>query len=108
MDYTNEQLEQLLASLPEDVKGVLFAFDTGKRIRDIGLKYSLHLDKCSILVDETNLVMFGLTKPKDFLGIVESKLEVTRDIAELIVHDINEQIFGQIRESLKKLHGGDD
>jgi hypothetical protein len=104
MDYTNEPLEQMLASLPEDIKGVLFGFDTGAKIRDIGSKYSLHLDKSAILVDETNLVMFGITQPKDFLRIIESKLEVTHDIAEMIVHDINEQIFGSIRESLKKLH----
>ncbi len=105
MNYTNQQLEQMLEHLPDDVKDVLFGFDTGKKIREIGSKYSLHIDKLTILVDETNLVMFGITNPKDFLGVVESKLGVTHDIAGLIVHDINEQIFGSIRESLKKVHG---
>lgn len=105
MNYTNQQLEQMLEHLPDDVKDVLFGFDTGKKIREIGSKYSLHIDKLTILVDEANLVMFGITNPKDFLGIIESKLGVTHDIAGLIVHDINEQIFGSIRESLKKVHG---
>ncbi|TSC54737.1 MAG: hypothetical protein LiPW30_203 [Parcubacteria group bacterium LiPW_30] len=108
MDYTNQQLEQMLESLPEDVKGVLFGFDTGSKIRNIGAKYSLHIDKLSILVDETNLVMFGLTKPNDFSEIIQSKLNVTKDVAELIVHDINEQIFDSIRESLKKIHNTDE
>jgi len=108
MDYTNQQLEQMLESLPEDVKSVLFGFDTGSKIRSIGAKYSLHIDKLSILVDETNLVMFGLTKPNDFSEIIQSKLNVTKDVAELIVHDINEQIFDSIRESLKKIHNTDE
>lgn len=105
MNYTNQQLEQMLDHLPDDVKGILFGFDTGKKIREIGSKYSLHIDKLTILVDETNLVMFGITNPKDFSGIIESKIGVTHDIAGLIVHDINEQIFSSIRESLKKVHG---
>lgn len=108
MDYTNQQLEQMLDTLPEDVKGVLFGFDTGKRIREIGSKYSLHIDKLSVLVDETNLVMFGITKPNDFPGVIQSKLGVTNDIAGLIVHDINEQIFESIRESLKKIHNEEE
>ncbi len=108
MDYTNQQLEQMLESLPEDVKGVLFGFNTGSKIRNIGAKYSLHIDKLSILVDETNLVMFGLTKPNDFSQIIQSKLNITKDVAELIVHDINEQIFESIRESLKKIHNTEE
>jgi hypothetical protein len=101
--YTPEQIQKRFESLPEDVKEAISSIDTTNTILEIGRSNSIQIDELGELVDETGLVMLGFTKPSDFVSNIESRLGVSKEIAEKLVKEINEKILLKIRESLKKI-----
>lgn len=102
------KIKELFNALPEEVEDLIFDPSTDKKIGEIGNKYKLHIDQIQTLTDETQYVMIGYKKPADFVSNTARNVGTTSDIAGLIVHDINEQIFNSIRESLKKIHNTDE
>lgn len=105
MTYTPEQLKEKYNSIPEDLRDALFSTENADIIQKIGEKYNLTAGKIADLADETGLVMLGFTPVKDFISNLAKRLEIGIDIAGKIGQDINEQIFGKYRESLRKIHG---
>ncbi len=91
-------------NIPQDVQEAILSPSVGTTIRETGHKYLLHVDKMGELLDETGLVMIGLTHPRDYIRNLQKRLSVDFDLAKKIGADINEQIFRPIRESLKKIH----
>jgi len=71
-------------------------------------EYKLAIDKVGALANESGMVMFGATRPKDFVSNLVSRLGVDKDTANKIASDVNSQVFLKVRESLKKLHGGEE
>lgn len=104
MNYTEEQIKEKFDSLPQDVKEAISSVDTTNDVINIGDKYSLHVDQLGELVDETGLVMLGLTSPNDFVSNLKNRLDIPRQMAESLVKDINDQILIKIRASLREIH----
>lgn len=102
---TPQQLKELYQKLPQDLKDVYFSIDSANVLQAIGKKYNLAIDKIGELADETGFVMLGLTKPKDYIANLTSRLGVSSDVSRQIADEINQQIFAKVRESLKKIHG---
>ncbi len=105
MPYTYEELSERLEKLPEDLREAIFGVETSQTLQDVGKKYSLHIDKLAELVNETGLVIVGITHPKDFIPHLVERLGVDKLTARNIAEDVNRQIFQKVRESLKKIHG---
>lgn len=97
--------ENLYRSLPSDIQEALVSVEVGNILEEIGKKHRLHVDQAGELYDETGLVMFGITHPKDYIRNLQTRLKTDADTAKKIAIDVNEQIFRPIRESLKKIHG---
>lgn len=109
MEYlTNEQILEKYEQLPDDLKEAIFSVEMTEAIKGIGDKYGLHIDKIGALANEAGMVMFGATRPKDFVPNLMSRLGVDKDTANKIASDVNSQVFLKVRESLKKLHGGEE
>lgn len=108
MDYTEEQIKELFEKLPEDVRGTVTSVEVENKLQQLANKYRLHVDKVDELFDETTLVMLGITRPNNYQKNLERRLEIPEDTARDLVGEVNGQIFGSIRESMKKIHGGSD
>ena len=105
---TEEQILEKYEQLPDDLKEAIFSVEMTEAIKDIGAKYELAIDKIGALANESGMVMFGATRPKDFVPNLMSRLGVDKNTANKIASDVNSQVFLKVRESLKKLHGGEE
>jgi hypothetical protein len=101
-------LQNLYNKLPPDLQDAMFSIDSTESIRDIGNQHELLIDKMGVLGQEVGLLMLGYTKPTEFVGRLQNGLGVDRIKANAIARDVNEKIFLKIRESLKKIHQGEE
>lgn len=96
-----QKVQQRLAELPADVQAAIQSSDLHTKVTTIGAKYQLHIDQVGELEDEVMLAMLGFA-PIEGLGAQLTKgLNLTPDVGEKLAADINTQIFGSIRESMK-------
>jgi|SRR3989344_1293859 len=107
MKYTQYQITEQYKKLPKDLQDSYFSTDPDEVILKIGQKYGLTVDKIGELASETGLTLLGLTSTKDFIPHLKERLGVTSEVANKIGFDINEQVFAEVRESMKKIHGFD-
>lgn len=103
-ELAEDEIDKKFNSLPKDIRDAITSADVDSKITELAKKYRLHIDKAEELSDETGLVMLGLTHPQDYLRNLKRRLELPDDLARDLVADVNEQIFKQIRESLKQIH----
>jgi len=105
---TEEQILEKYEKLPNDLKEAIFGAEVTEAVNGIGGKYNLHIDKIGELANETGMVMLGMVSPKDFIRNLSERLEVNMETAGKIASDVNSQVFLKVRESLKKLHNGEE
>lgn len=101
--HSTEEVEKRAAQLPPEIQKMLYSPEMGKVIQQVGQKHQLHIDQMDLLSAETGQVMLGFVEPKDYPEILQDSLRVDRVTADAIAQDINELLFAQIRESMKKL-----
>lgn len=101
----DEKILEKYNSLPDDLKAALFSSAVTNNIFEVGKKYGLAIDKIGELADETGLVMLGITKPSEYVRNLAQRLGVEQEKAKAIAEEINQKVFQQVRESLKKVHG---
>jgi hypothetical protein len=105
---TEKEILEKYEQLPEDLKEAIFGAEVTGIVNSIGKKFNLHIDKIGELANETGMVMLGVTRPKEFVPNLSDRLEVDTETARKIAQDINSQIFMKVRESLKKIHNGEE
>lgn len=108
MEYTDEQILEMYKKLPEDLRNAIFSVEMTGAVKGIGEKYQLPIDKIGALGNETGMVMLGVTHSRDFIVNLGNRLNVDKETARKIADEINTQIFSKVRESLKKIHGGEE
>ncbi|HEY4479417.1 MAG TPA: hypothetical protein VI981_03635 [Candidatus Paceibacterota bacterium] len=104
MEYSQETINEKIASLPSDVKDAINSVDIGMRVQTIGSKYHLQIDELNELEKTTAYVMLGLCHPSSYIEVLKTKLAISNETAEAIALDINETIFKPLRASLRKMH----
>jgi len=104
MDIKFTQLEQKYKSIPNDIQEVLTSPEVATQIEKIGLKHGLDSFDQNELIDETGLVMLGLTHPNVYIGNIAERIGIPREKAKKIAEDINKEIFNSIKSSLQKVH----
>lgn len=100
---SNKSRQELIASLPPEIQKAINYSNLGQKIDKIGQEHSLHIDKVGDLYAITEMVMFGLIHPNNFVSSIEKRLEVSRGVAEMVARDVNNEIFLAIREEMKKI-----
>ena len=104
MNPDQKTLEEKFKKSPFDTQKVLTSLEVANKVAKIGEDNGLMLDKQSDLFDEISFVLLGLTHPNEFIPHLRKRLGVSDDVVNKIADEINEQVFKEIRESLKKIH----
>jgi len=102
----DQELTQLIkerfAELPQEVKDVISASDLKDKMRAVGDKYNLLLDKQGDLQRLILTVMLGFMPSSEFVPSIMKELNVNSAEAKLIANDVSEQIFAPIRTHLRE------
>lgn len=106
MAYTSKDIENRIKSLPQDIQNAVLDAKLPEKLNAIGLGHGLHVDQIGTLMDDVNMVMLGLISPDSFNSAIMKELNLPAEKANALVVDVNEQILRPIRESLKKVQGG--
>lgn len=69
----------------------------------IGEKFDLHIDQVGGLDTETREVLLGTKKKEDFAKNIMEHIEVSENIANDLVKEVNDTIFLKIRELLQQV-----
>lgn len=102
---TPKELAKKREQLPPRLREVYSSIKTTDTLREIGQEYDLHIDQIGELVDETGLVMLGVTHPSDYISNLQNRLEIDEGTAKQVAKAVNERIFETIREELKQMNG---
>jgi len=102
-----EKLEEKFREIPDDVREAISSVEVNEKLRELTDKYKLQFDEAENLIKEIGLVMLGLKPRKDFVKNIQTATELDYHISQLIAEDVNNLIFHDVRESLKKIHGFD-
>ncbi len=98
-----EQLEAKINSLPKELRDAISSVEIGQLVAQIGDEEGLMLDQSADLMDETGLVMLGITPSGNFASTLAKKLGIKNDKAEVISRKINDKVFNKIRASLQQI-----
>ena len=102
-----KKLEEKYRDIPDDVREAISSVEVNKKLRDLTDKYKLQFDEAENLTKEIGFVMLGLKPRQDFVKNIQIATELDYETSKLIAEDVNNLIFHNVRESLKKIHGYD-
>ncbi|MCX6717207.1 MAG: hypothetical protein NTU76_00840 [Candidatus Taylorbacteria bacterium] len=103
-----DKIKEYLAKLPIDIKNIIYSLDYPKLLQEIVKKNRLLIDQAGKLEIETTLALAGLTQLKDYVDSLSKELGITKEKASEIAHDVDEMIFKNIRESLRKINSEEE
>jgi hypothetical protein len=102
MEFSIEQIEKQLATLPSAIKRAFFSTETAEHIQDIGERHGLLLDKIDDLIEETGFTLIGLKPAKQFVENITNKLGIKRDVAQKIADEINGEVISEIKKRARE------
>jgi len=100
---TSKIIQDQLAILPEDVKQAIFSVDYKKQLQEIVKRNGLLINQAGALELETTLTLIGLELQEDYIENIARELELPREKAVIVAHDVDELIFKNVRNYLKKI-----
>ena len=103
-DETKKILKDQMAILPEDVRNAIISVDYQKALQQVTKNNMLLIDQAGKLETETTLVLLGLEPLKDYAGNLSTNLEISKEKGLVLAHDVDELVFKNIRNSLKKIN----
>ncbi|MFH0755315.1 MAG: hypothetical protein V1910_01450 [bacterium] len=103
-DILKQDLKKQYDVLPKQIQEAISDIDLPAKLQEIVRKNKLMIDQAGKLETETVLVLFGLEPLENYIKNLVKNVGLTNIQASLVAHDINEAIFKNIRESLKKIN----
>ncbi len=103
MEQDQQKLENRFNSLPQELKDAISSVEIGELVAKIGDEEGLMLDQSADLMDETGLVMLGITPTEQFVSTLIKKLGIDDKKARMISVKINDKIFNKIRTSIQQI-----
>lgn len=101
--YTREQFWKLYKKLPQELKDVIFAEETGNDINSICKKNGI-LKNLKQIVEFVGQVLIGILPPDEFQKTIEEELGLKKDIAKKVTQEINRFVFYPVKRSLEELY----
>jgi len=95
-------IDEHMKTLPHDVGEAIRQSSWERKILVIGRKYGLHVDQLEILQTELSLAVLGLSGRDEFVRETMHEARIDKQMMNLIVADINKEIFEPIRNHLHK------
>lgn len=105
--HTQDEIDDRFEKLPKVLQDALFDPKIAQKIFAIGDQFELTIEQIGFLAEETGFVMLGLTRPNMFKDAIQERLGTDNAKGESIAHEINNQIFFPLRETLKSSLGMD-
>jgi len=102
-EYTKEQFWKLYEKLPQELKDVLFAEETGDNIYDVCERNKIE-ENLETVVNLVGQVLVGVLAPEDFQNTLEEELIIEKDVAKKIAQEINRFIFYPVKPVLEQLY----
>jgi len=97
-------LKQQYQSLPFEVQKAISDADLPTKLQLIVKNNKLLIDQGGDLELETYLVLLGLESLEDYVDNLVKNVRLSRNQALVVAHEVNESIFKNVRETLKKMH----
>ena len=91
-----------LPKIPPQVREYLESDAYPKVMRELILKYKLHVDTTSQIELNTTLLLIGILPPAEYRQSLIEDAESPETLANQIVSEMNEQIFKPLLETYKK------
>ncbi|MBP9715004.1 MAG: hypothetical protein KBD52_00740 [Candidatus Pacebacteria bacterium] len=107
-DQTIKVLKERFEALPKSIQDMIMSTNYEETLLKIGQNNKLNVAQLAVLEKETTMVMMGLTDPEDFEEDLTRELGVSKELGFVIVAEINEEIFKDIRSLLKIMTTGED
>ena len=105
MELPFENLKNRFLSLSPDLQDAISSVEVAQHFYEIGQENGLHVDEMGDVAQETGLVFLGLTHPNEYIAkLLQHLPNLDRSRVEKIAKEVNEKIFGPVREQLTALH----
>lgn len=102
LDLLQIKIEEAKSKLPEATRKAIDTVNWRAIILTMRLKKGYSFEQLESLEIETELMLCGLSKPEDYPKKLETEMKISKEEAELLVQDMNLQVFTRIREELIK------
>ena len=102
--YTQEELQKLFDTLPEELKDALLSEGTAERISEICQRYEIKEKEVPEIAKMVGNVLMGLLPPEEFRESLEKKLFIDKERAENISREVNRFILFPVKESLAEFY----
>lgn len=102
--YTQEQLDKVLETLPDELHEAMFSMETADVIWNVCKKQGMMDKRMGEIAKYTGYVLMGLMLPAEFLTVLEEELKLPKKTAEEMARDINRFIFYPVKPALEQLH----
>ena len=100
-----EEYPDVFKNIPDDIAKIILSDETSLKISGIclknGVKDEVKIEKASYLI---TLTLLGKLPAEELNMVMEKELGISQDVARKIQNEINQDIFLQIKDSLKKLY----
>ena len=100
----DKDFKDYIETLPAEIKQAIYSIDYPKKLQEIVKNNKLMIDQAGGLEAETTLVMAGIEPMDKYVSNLISNVGLSSIQASVVAHDVNETIFKNIRESLRKIN----
>ena len=102
-DY-NKDFKDYIETLPPELKQAVYSIDYHEKLQEIIKNNKLMVDQAGKLEAETSLIIMGVEPLDKYVANLVKNVGLSNIQASIVAHDVNESIFKNIRESLKKIN----
>jgi len=102
-DY-DKDFKDYIETLPPELKQAIYSVDYAKQLQEIVKNNKLMIDQAGKLEAETTLVIAGIEPLNKYVNNLSENVGLSKIQASIVAHDVNELIFKNIREALKKIN----
>jgi hypothetical protein len=100
----DKEFQDYIETLPPELKQAINSVDYAQKLQEIVKNNKLMIDQAGKLEAETTLVIAGIEPLDKYLKNLVTNVGLSKIQASVVAHDVNELIFKNIRESLKKIN----
>ncbi len=100
----NKELEGQLNNLPEEIDTLLYSAEMYAAIKQVSVKYKLHIDQMDLLESETSQVLLGRTTTEQFPQVIAKSLQIDQAQANEIAKEVNDLLFAKVRDAMKAVY----
>lgn len=102
--YTRQQIDQALETLPEELREAIFSVETASRLYDIYNRTGVADERAWKISEYAGYVLMGLVLPQEFEQLLQKEIKLPKQTAQEIAREINRFVFYPVKSALEQLH----